>query len=289
MNLHGRGILITGGSQGLGKAVAEACIDAGADVFVCARGAAELEETCRGLRERARAGQRVASLAADVSDPDAVGRLIAAACAQLPRFVGLVNNAGVLGPKGRLEDTPWKEWARAIEINLFGTVLSCQAAIPVFRRAGYGKIVNLSGGGATAPFPNMSSYAASKAAVVRLSETLAHETAGAGIDVNAVAPGALNTRILDEVLSAGPEKVGKAYYEKALRQKASGGAPLDRGAALCVFLLSGESDGISGRLISAVWDPWSSLPQRAGELAQTDVYTLRRIVPADRGLNWGEG
>ena len=289
MTLHGRGILITGGSQGFGKAVAEACIDAGADVFVCARGEAGLEETCRGLRERARAGQQVASLAVDVSDPDAVGELIAAACAQLPRFVGLVNNAGVYGPKGRLEDTPWRDWARAIEINLFGTVLPCQAAIPVFRLAGYGKIVNLSGGGATAPLPNLSSYAASKAAVVRLSETLAHETAGAGIDINAVAPGALNTRLLEEVLSAGAEKVGKAFYEKALQQKANGGAPLDKGAALCVYLLSAESDGISGRLISALWDPWSSLAQRAGELAKTDVYTLRRIVPRDRGLNWGEG
>ena len=289
MNLHGRGILITGGSQGFGKAVAEACIDAGADVFICARGAAELEETCRGLRQRASSSQRVASLAADVSDPDAVGELIAAACTHLPRFAGLVNNAGVYGPKGRLEDTPWRDWARAIEINLFGTVLPCQAAIPVFRRAGYGKIVNLSGGGATAPLPNLSSYAASKAAVVRLSETLAHETAGAGIDINAVAPGALNTRLLEEVLSAGAEKVGKAFYEKALQQKANGGAPLDKGAALCVYLLSAESDGISGRLISALWDPWSSLAQRAGELAKTDVYTLRRIVPRDRGLNWGEG
>ena len=289
MNLHGRGILITGGSQGFGKAVAEACIDAGADVFICARGAAELEETCRGLRQRASSSQRVASLAADVSDPDAVGELIAAACTHLPRFAGLVNNAGVYGPKGRLEDTPWRDWARAIEINLFGTALPCQAAIPVFRRAGYGKIVNLSGGGATAPLPNLSSYAASKAAVVRLSETLAHETAGAGIDINAVAPGALNTRLLDEVLSAGAEKVGRAFYDKALQQNANGGAPLDRGAALCVYLLSAESDGISGRLISALWDPWSSLAQRAGELAKTDVYTLRRIVPRDRGLNWGEG
>ena len=288
MKLTGRGILITGGSQGLGKAVAEACVDAGADVFLCARGAAELEETSRALRSRAAAGQRVESRAADVSDPASGGRLVAEACARLPHLTGVVNNAGINGAKGRLEDIAWEEWKRTIEINLFGTVLTCRAALPVLRRHGYGKIVNLSGGGATAPMPGFGAYAASKAAVVRFTETLAHEVAGTGIDVNAVAPGALNTRMLDEVLAAGPEKVGKAYYEKALRQKADGGAAPEKAAALIVYLLSGESDGITGRLLSAVWDPWPTLAGRAGELAKSDIYTLRRIVPQDRGRNWDE-
>jgi NAD(P)-dependent dehydrogenase (short-subunit alcohol dehydrogenase family) len=286
MKLQGRGILITGASQGFGKAVAEACLDEGADVFLCARGAADLEKTSEELRGRARAGQQVFSQAADVSDPDTVARLIAEAAERLPRFTGLVNNAGVYGPKGRLEDIPWEEWARAIAINLFGTTLPCRAVLPLFRRQGYGKIVNLSGGGATAPLPFLSAYAASKAAVVRLTETLAHETAGAGIDINAVAPGALNTRLLGEVLEAGPEKVGESFYKKALQQKAGGGAPLDKGSALCAYLLSAESDGITGRLLSAIWDPWPTLAERAGKLGQSDIYTLRRIVPADRGLNW---
>jgi NAD(P)-dependent dehydrogenase (short-subunit alcohol dehydrogenase family) len=286
MNLQGRGILITGGSHGLGKAIAEACIDAGADVFLCARGASELEDACKHLRERARPGQRIASRATDVSNPEAISALFAEACEALPRFTGLVNNAGVYGPKGRLEETPWEEWTRAIEINLFGTALPCRAAIPVFRRLGYGKIVNLSGGGATAPLPHLSSYAASKAGVVRLTETLALETSGAEIDVNAVAPGPLNTRFLDEVLAAGPERVGTAFYEKALAQKSSGGAPLETGASLCVYLLSEKSDGLTGRLLSAIWDPWPILNERLDVLAKTDVYTLRRIVPKDRGLDW---
>ena len=98
---------------------------------------------------------------------------------------------------------------------------------------------------------------------------------------------AMNTRLLDDILEAGPERVGRSYYERALRQQAEGGTPLERGASLCVFLASSESDGITGKLISAVWDPWESLPRHAEDLRGSDIYTLRRIVPADRGKDWG--
>jgi 3-oxoacyl-[acyl-carrier protein] reductase len=223
---------------------------------------------------------------ADVSDPSQVTALVKLAAKQLPDFSGLVNNAGVYGPKGAIEDIDWCEWARAIEINLYGTVLPCREALPFFRKKGFGKIVNLSGGGATAPLPRISAYAASKAAVVRFTETIAEETRGQGIDINAIAPGALNTRLLDEVLKAGPDQVGKDFYERALKQRDSGGAPLERGAALCVYLLSRESDGVTGRLISAIWDPWETLAANHPELSTTDIYTLRRIVPQDRGKNW---
>ena len=182
----------------------------------------------------------------------------------------------------------WAEWAKAVEVNLFGTVLPCRAVLPGFREQGSGRIVNLSGGGATAPLPRFSAYAASKAAVVRFTETLAEELRGTPIQVNAVAPGALNTRLLEEAIAAGPDKVGQAFYDRSLRQKVEGGAPLEKGAALCAFLLSSESDGIQGRLLSAVWDPWADLPARRGELEESDIYTLRRIVPKDRGRNWGE-
>ena len=286
MKLQGRGILITGGSQGLGKAIAQACVAEGAHVFLCARGADLLERTRAELALQAAEGQQVLARVADVSQPDDVRLLVELALHTLPRLDGLVNNAGVYGPKGLTEEVDWREWTRTIEINLMGTVLLCRAVLPIFRKQGYGKIVNLSGGGATAPLPRFSAYAASKAAVVRFTETLAEETRGIGIDVNAIAPGALNTRLLDEVLTAGPERVGQAFYERALKQKEQG-VPLEKGAALCVFLLSSASDGITGRLISAVWDPWGTLPERWPELDGTDIYTLRRIVPKDRGLDWG--
>ena len=99
----------------------------------------------------------------------------------------------------------------------------------------------------------------------------------------AVAPGALNTRLMDDLIAAGPEKVGAAFFEKMTKVRDSGGTPLDKGAELCVWLASAASDGISGRLLSAVWDDWSNLPERTEQLATSDIYTLRRITPDDRG------
>ena len=286
MTLRGRAVVITGASQGFGRAVARACIEAGADVMLCARGAATLESARLELAALATAEQRVLTHVMDASRANDVREMFEQVVTALPNLTGLVNNAGVYGPKGLIEENDWDEWVAAISINLMGTVLPCREAVAFFRRRGYGKIVNLSGGGATMPLPRFSAYAASKAAVVRFTETLAHETMGSGIDVNAVAPGALNTRLLDEVLEAGPEKVGADFYERARKQKDQGGAPLDRGAALCVFLLSALSDGISGKLISAIWDKWAEFPLRTEELSSTDVYTLRRIVPKDRGFDW---
>lgn len=273
MKLENRNIIITGASQGLGKAIAAACLREGANILICARDAKLLEQTRAEL-----ASPKVAARAADVSNLADVRALFD----HFPRLDGLVNNAGVYGPKGPLPAVDIEEWMDAIRINLFGTMLACREAIG----RGCKKIVNLSGGGATAPLPNLSAYAASKAAVVRLTETLALENPA--IDINAIAPGALNTRMLDEVLAAGPERVGAAFYEKALQQKKSGGASLDAGSDLCVFLLSSASDGITGRLLSAIWDRWKDLPSHLEELRRTDVYTLRRITASDRGLKWDE-
>jgi len=287
MRLAGRRALITGASQGFGAAVARAFIEEGASAMLCARGADQLRHARDELALAARPGSRVLAMAADVSVPDEVGRLVEAAQAELGGLEILVCNAGVYGPLGPLHEVDWSGWVEAIGINLMGVALPCRAVLPHFQRQRYGKILVVSGGGATKPMPNFSAYAASKAAVVRLAETLAEELRELGIDVNAIAPGPLNTRLLDQVLEAGPEKAGAAFFAQSVKQKAQGGAGLDAGAALCTFLASAESDGITGRLISAIWDPWSSLPQRVGDLLGSDIYTLRRIVPADRGKDWG--
>jgi NAD(P)-dependent dehydrogenase (short-subunit alcohol dehydrogenase family) len=286
--LDGRSALITGASQGLGLAIAREFVAAGASVLVCARDAERLEEARRELAALARPGQQVRAEAADVGSRDDVDRLAAAALAAFPDLHILVNNAGVYGPMGAIEEVDWDDWLAAVTVNLFGSVLACRALLPHFKTRRYGKIIQLSGGGATNPLPRISAYAASKAAVVRFAETLAEEVREYGIDVNAVAPGALNTRLLDQVLESGPERVGGGFYARALKQKEGGGAPLERGAALAVFLASAASDGITGRLVSAVWDPWERLGDHRADLERSDVYTLRRIVPADRGMKWGD-
>ena len=220
--------------------------------------------------------------------PQEVQALVDAALSQFGCLDILVNNAGVAGPCGTLETIDWQEWTRAIEINLLGSVLPSRAVLPHFKKVRRGKIIQLSGGGATNPLPHLSAYAASKAAVVRFMETLAEETREHHIEVNAIAPGALNTRMLDQLLGAGPQAIGAHLHERLLQQQQSGGAPLGRGADLAVFLASPLSDGITGKLISAIWDPWPALPDHLADLNSTDIFTLRRILPKDRGMTWGD-
>lgn len=286
--LSGKVAIITGANQGFGLEVARKFVLAGADVMLCARNAALLQEAHADLIKLAAPDQKIFTQAADVSVEADVKALVSATISKLGGCHILVNNAGIYGPKGEIEEIDWADWVKAIEINVYGSILMCRAILPHFKAQSYGKILQLSGGGATNPMPRISAYAVSKAAIVRFAETLAEEVRGTGIDVNAIAPGALNTRMLDEVLEAGPEKVGKDFYERALKQKESGGAPLGRGAELALFLASAASDGITAKLISAVWDDWEHWPDHLDELSSSDVYTLRRIAGRDRGFAWGD-
>jgi NAD(P)-dependent dehydrogenase (short-subunit alcohol dehydrogenase family) len=287
--LENRYAIVTGASVGLGFEIAKKYLEAGASLMICARNEMLLDQAVLALKPFARTGQSVLALPVDISKPGDVTALVGAALREFGHLDVLVNNAGVAGPCGAIEDIDLKEWFQAIEINLLGCVLLSRAVLPHFKRAGRGKIIQLSGGGATSPLPGLSAYAASKAAVIRFVETLAEEARPHHIDVNAIAPGALNTRMLDEFLAAGPERIGPAFYERSLRQKKDGGAPLGKGADLAVFLGSSLSDGITGKLISAIWDPWEALPNHLEDLNGTDIYTLRRIVPGDRGMAWGDG
>ena len=282
MKLKSINALITGGSQGLGKTIAEHFLLEGANVVICARNQNELFATQDELAKRFPT-QKIFAKTCDVSDESQVNELVAFALNNLGSVDALVLNAGIYGPMGPTESVSLEEWRRTIEINLFGVLLPCRSLIPHFKNAKKGKIVVLSGGGATNPMPNISSYAASKAAVIRLMETLAEELKPYQVDVNAIAPGALKTRLLDEVIAAGPAKVGSVIFEKNMNWKENGAVPLELGAQLAVYLASEDSDGITGKLISAQWDPWKELQSHHETLANSDIYCLRRIVPEDRG------
>lgn len=285
MLLNNRTALITGGSQGLGKVIAEHFLREGAQVALCARQERELFATWAELSDQY-PQRKVVAQRCDVAEERQVDELVAFALRELGSVQVLVLNAGVYGPMGPTESVDLEQWRRALDINLYGVLLPCRALIPHFKRAGGGKIVIISGGGATNPLPNISAYAASKAAVVRLMETLAEELKPHQVDVNAIAPGALATRLIDEVLAAGPDKVGQAFYQKNREWKETGATSPALGAGLAVYLASPASDGITGKLISAQWDPWRSLHDHRQELAQSDIYCLRRIVPEDRGKKW---
>ena len=280
--------IITGANQGLGFEIAKKYVQAGADVMLCARSGTLLDIAYNELVAISVPGQKIAKHVANVSAEADVQAVVVKTIEELGGCHILVNNAGIYGPKGEVETVDWTEWVKAIQINVYGSILMCRALLPHFKAQGYGKVIQLSGGGATNPLPLITAYAVSKAAIVRFAETLAEEVRGTGIDVNAIAPGALNTRMLDEIIHAGPEKVGQAFYDRSLQQKQSGGTPLDKGADLALFLASAASDGITAKLISAIWDDWEHWPDYLDELSSTDAYTLRRITGRDRNFPWGD-
>ena len=266
-------MLVTGGGRGIGAAVARAFARAGSDVVLVARTGAEIEAVAREIESQ---GGQATALPGDLRHRAIVERIVAITLGKFGRLDVLVNAAGIYGPIGPFVETDPGDWAETIEINLIGVMHAMRAVLPQMLQQRSGVILNFSGGGAVAPLPRFSAYGASKAAIVRLTETVAVEVRDAGIRVNAIAPGAVNTRMLDQVLQAG-ERAGREFHAKALAQSASGGTSPERAAELAVFLASPEASGITGRLISAVWDDWKTLPQRAAELAASSLYTLRRI------------
>lgn len=280
MKLAHLNTLVTGGSQGLGRHIVEAFLAEGAHVVFCARTAADVASAQAALTPRLAPGQRLIGLTCDIADPASVATLFARV-AELGPLHAVVNNAGIYGPIGPTEELSLADWTQAWQVNVTGTLLVCQHAVRAMKPLGAGKIITISGGGATNPMPRFAAYAATKAAVVRLTETLAEEYRADHIDVNAVAPGALRTRLTAQVLAAGPEKAGADFFARNKKWSDQGADDPVLAAQLCVFLASAASRGITGKLISAKWDPWRE-PEKFRALATGDVYTLRRIVPEDR-------
>lgn len=289
-SLKNKYAIITGANQGLGLEIAHSFLKAGiSGLAICARSQIVLDTATAELRQLAVPEQKILSMQADVSKPEEVDALCRASLELFGQVHVLVNNAGIYGPKGPIESVDWEEWQQAMNINLGSSILMCRALLPHFKQYRNGKIIQISGGGATAPLPFLTAYAASKAAIVRFIESLAGEVISFGIEANNISPGLLDTRLLDEVLTAGPEVVGQDFYDRMAQARSSGKTtPLSVGADLAVFLASDASNGITGRLISAQWDKWEDWPEHLAELTDSDLYTLRRITGRDRGKTWGD-
>lgn len=269
-------LVVTGSSSGIGRALVERLVARGDTVWGLAR----------SPQQPIAGSGRLHSLACDVSDwaaVEATARLVAADAGQIDGLVACAGAQGELGPA--LTADP-RKWSDTVRTNLDGTYYAIRGFAPLLARSRRAKVVCLSGGGATKARANFSAYGAAKTAIVRLVENIAEETRGQPFDINAIAPGAINTRLTDEVIRLGPAVVGQAEYDTALKQKATGGGSLDRALGLIEYLLSEKSDGITGRLLAAPWDPWPTLDTHAAALAKSDIYTLRRILPEERGVKF---
>jgi 3-oxoacyl-[acyl-carrier protein] reductase len=278
--------LITGASRGLGRYLAERFWDWNWSLVLLARSQPALVELIGSLG--ARQGQSKHMIVADLTHEDQIGQLDHVLRSLVPRLDVVINNAGIQGSIGPAWENDWDEWMDTLRTNLLAPVSISRLIAPWMIANGGGSIINLSGGGATGPRANFSAYATAKAGLVRFSETLAEELKPHNIRVNCIAPGAMRTSMLQDIVDKGEAAVGDREYSLARRVMTEGGAPMDVVAELCNFLATDAARGITGKLISAVWDDWRNWPEHIDDLSASDVYTLRRIVGRDRGFSWGD-
>ncbi len=271
--LAGRIVMVTGGGRGIGRTLALGLAGAGADVAVVARTRPEVDAVARDVEEL---GRRALAITADVGSPASARRAVNECVRRLGAPDVLVNAAAIQGPIGRFDTLQLEAWSRVVEINLMGMVFVTHAALQHMVASRRGKIVNLSGGGSASPRPQFSAYAASKAAVVRLTETLAVELGAVNVQVNAVGPGATRTRMTEEVVNAGAA-AGRTALTEALETLRTGGTAPAKQVALVTFLASDASNHVTGRFIH-VNDPWQEL--LCGDAPLGDLFTLRRVDPA---------
>ena len=273
--LAGRAGMVTGAGRGIGRAIALALAGAGARLLLVSRTRSELEETERMIRN---AGGDARILAADVSHENTARRAVEVCHEEFGTLDILVTAAGIIGPIGPVEEATVADWRNTIDINLTGTFLFIKAVLPVMKKQRRGKLLLLSGGGASAGFPFHAAYAAAKVAIARLAETVAMEVKDDNIQVFAIAPGAVHTRMAEEMMAAG-RRGGELEYQRLVEQKKTGGVPPEKAAELAVFLASDASAGLTGRLISAVWDPWQSWsPEDIRRMGEGDIFQLRRVT-----------
>jgi NAD(P)-dependent dehydrogenase (short-subunit alcohol dehydrogenase family) len=266
--------LLTGASRGIGRALAWSLVRAGAKLGLVARNAAALEEIVADIRN---GGGQALALPGDLANRGIIPGLVERARQELGEIDLLIHVAGIQGPIGPFQNNDLHAWEQVIRTNFLGAVWLLNAVLPSMIARRRGKIINFSGGGATAPRPNFSAYAASKAALVRFTETLAVELKPYNIQANAVAPGAVNTQMLDEVIAAG-DRAGEEYHQ-ALKRVQTGGTPVELVCELVLFLASPASGKLTGKLISAPHDPWREWVNKDDKLNDTPLYTIRRLDP----------
>ncbi len=272
--LDGTVALVSGGSRGFGRLLGARLAGAGAAVGLIARSPGEL---AAAVGEISRAGGIAAAAVADVTDE----RATAAAVTELRERLGtadiLVNNAGVSGPIGPAWQAQAAEWWQAVEVNLGGAFVLTQLALAHMIPAGKGRIINITSYAGVYRWPLLSAYAASKAALVKLTETLAEETRPHGVSVFSVDPGLLPIGLGQAALGsrAGRQTPEGRVHGWIRDQLAAGrGADPEQAARLILALASGRADRLSGRHLSVAED-LDALLHRIDQIERDDLHTLR--------------
>lgn len=263
--LHGQHALVTGGSRGIGRAIAHALAAAGAAVAVLARNEPELMETSRLIEST---GGRCLALSADITDRFAVDAAVARAEAELGPVDLLVNGAGSHLAVGELWQVDPDLWWADVESNLRGPFHCCRAVLPGMIARGRGRIVTIASGAALEPRPYSTAYAAAKAAALRLTDSLHAALREQRIAVFAIHPGGVRTALTERILASDAGRAAYPHWQTLDWQ------PPERAAALVVAIASGRADALSGRYLDAT-DDLGTLLARAAEIERDDLYTLR--------------
>lgn len=264
--LEGVRAAVVGATGGIGSAVVAELVDRGAVVLATGRDEQRLA---------ALAGDRVRVLQLDVGTVDAGKALVGAASEMLGGLDALIIAVGAIGPIGPTRSVDPEQVLENLRLGPVAALRLIQGCSALLDASHSPSVTLFSGGGATDAFPRYTAYALEKTAIVRLVENLAVEEPA--WRVNAVAPGFVATAIHDATIEAGVDAVGEAYFGETERRLDGAAVPPTHAAELCAFLASREAEGISGRLISAVWDPWREPEGR--ELLRTGAAygRLRRI------------
>ena len=270
--------IITGASRGLGMQIAKSFINQGVDkIVLLSKDKNDLEIAKKYLQQYCSAKQKLYHFSCDISDAIQVEDFAKFCLINLDHIDILVNNASAFGPIGYFDNVNFNEWLETVNTNYIGTARLIKCLLPLIKKSTRGKIINIVGGGASKPYGCLSGYATSKVAIVRFTEELAYELAQFKIDINSLAPGPLNTRFIDKMLSAGPLILGEKLYEAMADIKRSGGTPYEFATSLCIYLASSNSNGISGKLLSARYDDWKNFSSNLKKILKSDIYTLRRL------------
>jgi NAD(P)-dependent dehydrogenase (short-subunit alcohol dehydrogenase family) len=269
IDLRGQIAMATGGGRGLGRAFALALAGAGAAVAIIARSPDELAESAALIEH---AGGKVGSYAADITDADAVTRIIATIEQSLGPIDLLVNNAGVLGPLGPFAQSSVEDWWRTLDVNLRGQVLCAHRVLPGMIRRGRGRIINIASGGGARMFPYFSAYITSKTALIRFAECLAHETRPHGIAVFAMGPGTVRTRMSEYSLNSPEGRAWLPWFRDIFDRGHD--LPPERPTSLLLTLASGRADCLSGRFI-VPGDDVDRMIAAAADIEAESLYSLQ--------------